>query len=474
MSGSVTWRSKQTTAATGQARSLLFISHLLFVLQSFINFESCCWTIYTNFNKLISNRKIILYDAFVRFQSIFNSTNINHGQSYPIFGFWLKFTNRICVTCKKRQQHSRSSCFNRHQRNITPQNERWLDVITVYCATNNFARRVNCYRCHHHFCWGILTFLWNGTFLSRNYDPLLTEMVPFLSRNFDHFFRRFLTLFLNGTIFCWRFLTLFWNGSFLLRNFDPFLPIWLTNFALFWNGTIFFDQFSEMTKWFHICWGCFIFGRLRRSAPTGVILARIFDPFLKWYHFCWPFLTLFWKVTIFVKEFWPFSEMLPFLSRNYDPFLTETVLFLLWNFDPFLKWYHFVDEFWHFSEMVPFCRWILTLFWNGTISVDYFSLYSEKVPFLLRNCDPFLKWYLFCREIITYFWLKWYHFCRGFLTLFWKGTIFVEGFLPFSEVVSFFEELWPFSDWNGTILSMIFDPFLKWYYILLTIFDPFL
>ena len=60
------------------------ISHLLFVLQYFYhNFESCCWTIYTN-------RKIILHDVFVQLQSIFNSTNINHGQSYPIFGFWLK------------------------------------------------------------------------------------------------------------------------------------------------------------------------------------------------------------------------------------------------------------------------------------------------------------------------------------------------------------------------------------------------
>ena len=35
--------------------------------------------------------KIILHDVFVQLQSIFNSTNINHGQSYPIFGFWLKF-----------------------------------------------------------------------------------------------------------------------------------------------------------------------------------------------------------------------------------------------------------------------------------------------------------------------------------------------------------------------------------------------
>ena len=46
--------------------------------------------IYTNFNLLISNRKIILHDVFVQLQSIFNSTNIYHGQSYPIFGFWLK------------------------------------------------------------------------------------------------------------------------------------------------------------------------------------------------------------------------------------------------------------------------------------------------------------------------------------------------------------------------------------------------
>ena len=49
--------------------------------------------IYRNFNLLISNRKIILHDVFVQLQSIFNSTNINHGQSYPIFGFWLKLNN---------------------------------------------------------------------------------------------------------------------------------------------------------------------------------------------------------------------------------------------------------------------------------------------------------------------------------------------------------------------------------------------
>ena len=31
------------------------------------------------------------FDVFVQFQSIFNSTNNSHGQSYPIFGFWLKY-----------------------------------------------------------------------------------------------------------------------------------------------------------------------------------------------------------------------------------------------------------------------------------------------------------------------------------------------------------------------------------------------
>ena len=35
----------------------------------------------------LSNSNIILHDVLVQLQ-IFNSTNINHGQSYPIFGFW--------------------------------------------------------------------------------------------------------------------------------------------------------------------------------------------------------------------------------------------------------------------------------------------------------------------------------------------------------------------------------------------------
>ena len=34
------------------------------------------------------SQNIILHDVLVQLQSIFNSTNINHGQSYPIFGFW--------------------------------------------------------------------------------------------------------------------------------------------------------------------------------------------------------------------------------------------------------------------------------------------------------------------------------------------------------------------------------------------------
>ena len=35
----------------------------------------------------LSNRNIILHDVLVQLQSIFNRTNINHGQSYPIIGF---------------------------------------------------------------------------------------------------------------------------------------------------------------------------------------------------------------------------------------------------------------------------------------------------------------------------------------------------------------------------------------------------
>ena len=84
------------------------------------------------------------------------------------------------------------------------------------------------------------------------------------------------------------------------------------------------------------------------------------------------------------------------------------------------------------------------------------------VPFLLR--------------ILTLFWLKLYHCCWGILTLFRNGTIFVEEFLPFSEMVSslsinlrlfwngsiFDEEFWPFSEMVPFLLRN-FDPFLKWY-----------
>ena len=45
--------------------------------------------------KAIGGGKKILHDFFVQFQSIFNNTNINHGQSYPIFGFWLKFCDYV-------------------------------------------------------------------------------------------------------------------------------------------------------------------------------------------------------------------------------------------------------------------------------------------------------------------------------------------------------------------------------------------
>ena len=41
-------------------------------------------TILTN----LSNRNIILHDVLVQLHSIIISTNINNGQSYPIFGFW--------------------------------------------------------------------------------------------------------------------------------------------------------------------------------------------------------------------------------------------------------------------------------------------------------------------------------------------------------------------------------------------------
>ena len=185
-------------------------------------------------------------------------------------------------------------------------------------------------------------------------------------------------------------------------------------------------------------------------------------PFLLW------ILTLFWNDTIFVEDFWPFSEMVPFLLRNFDSFPTEMVPFLLTIFDPLLKWYNF-------------CWGILTLFWNGTIFVENLWPSSEMVPFLLRNFDPFLKWYLFVEEllIMTVFltemipflsrffdpFLKWYHFCWQFVTLFWNGSIFVEEFWPFSEMVPFrrgimtffLTEMIPF-------LFRIFDPFLKWYH----------
>ena len=38
-----------------------------------------------------------MHDVFVQLQSIFNSTNINQGQSYPIFGFWLKLLSYYII-----------------------------------------------------------------------------------------------------------------------------------------------------------------------------------------------------------------------------------------------------------------------------------------------------------------------------------------------------------------------------------------
>ena len=35
-----------------------------------------------------SNRNIILHDVILQLKSNFNGTSIDHGQSYPIFGFW--------------------------------------------------------------------------------------------------------------------------------------------------------------------------------------------------------------------------------------------------------------------------------------------------------------------------------------------------------------------------------------------------
>ena len=38
----------------------------------------------------LSNLNIILHDVLLQLHSIFNGTNINHVQSYPIFGFLSK------------------------------------------------------------------------------------------------------------------------------------------------------------------------------------------------------------------------------------------------------------------------------------------------------------------------------------------------------------------------------------------------
>ena len=44
-----------------------------------------------------SHRNIILHDVLLQLHSIFQSTKIkfNHGQSYPIFGFWFKKSSKM-------------------------------------------------------------------------------------------------------------------------------------------------------------------------------------------------------------------------------------------------------------------------------------------------------------------------------------------------------------------------------------------
>ena len=386
-------------------------------------------------------------------------------------------------------------------------------------------------------------------FLLRNFDPFLTEMVLFLLRNFDSFQKWY--------HFCWGFLTLFWNGSFLLRSFYPFLPVLLTNFDPFLKWYKFRGNLTLFwLKWYYFYWGILTLFRngiifvdeILHFSEMVLFLLRIFKPFQIWYHFigdfwpfsdwngtifveefcsfsemvpifieefwhfsemvpfywgvftlfyqfCWRILTLFWNSTIFVEEFWPFSdwngtifieefwpfsEMVSSLSMKFctflkwyyfcwgflnlfrygtillgifDPFLTEMVLFLLRNFVPFLKWYQFLlrnfdpfltemvlfllRNFDSFQKWYHFCWGFLTLFWNGSFLLRSFYPF---LPVLLTNFDPFLKWYKF-RGNLTLFWLKWYYFYWGILTLFRNGIIFVD------EMVQ---------------VSRKFDPFLKW------------
>ena len=212
----------------------------------------------------------------------------------------------------------------------------------------------------YHFCWGFY------------------EMAPYLLRIFDPF----LTIFIED----------FWPFSemvlFLLRNFDPFL----TEMVLF-----LLRNFDSFQKWYLFCWGILtlfrngiiFFDEFLHFSVMVLFLLRIFDPFQIWFHFIedfWPFSD--WNGTIFGEEFWPLnSEMVPFLLTIFTLFLNGTIFwrfltlfwngsFLLRNFDPFFT--IFVDEFWPFSEMVQvsrkfdrFLKWkneeMVSFFWGGLI-----------------------------------------------------------------------------------------------------------
>ena len=75
--------------------------------------------------------------------------------------------------------------------------------------------------------------------------------------------------------------------------------------------------------------------------------------------------------------------MVPYFGFQNFSHCTRLVPFLLLNFGPFLKLYHF-------------CLWFLVLFSNGTIFFAEFSHIPQLVPYLLQHFHTFLKWYQFC------------------------------------------------------------------------------
>ena len=77
--------------------------------------------------------------------------------------------------------------------------------------------------------------------------------------------------------------------------------------------------------------------------------------------------------------------------------------------------------------MVPFLLRNYDPFQNGTIFLEDFRPFSEMVTFLLRIFDPFFEMVPFLLRNYDPF-QKWYHFCRAFLTIYRNGTIFIEDF----------------------------------------------